>query len=105
MDVANRRCEQLGCQKAPLFNYPGQLRRLFCADHKAEGMVNLRLHKAAEQNIAAVAQQHAMTAAARQGGLTEEQVAAFAATVPGGMQGLHQVAAMPGLQQVGLRPV
>ena len=40
------RCEQPGCHKAPLFNFPGELRRKFCADHKMEGMVNLRLHKA-----------------------------------------------------------
>lgn len=73
VDVANRRCAAQGCQKAPLFNFPGQLRRLFCADHKAEGMVNLRLHKAAEQSLAAQQQavvvQHAAAAAAaaRQG--------------------------------------
>ncbi len=28
--------------QAPAFNYPNESRRRFCADHKLEGMVNLR---------------------------------------------------------------
>ncbi|CAK0783706.1 hypothetical protein CVIRNUC_006905 [Coccomyxa viridis] len=46
VDVANRRCEADGCHKAPAFNYPAESRRRFCADHKLEGMVNLRKKRA-----------------------------------------------------------
>lgn len=28
--------------QAPAFNYPNESRRRFCADHKLEGMINLR---------------------------------------------------------------
>ena len=32
--------------QAPAFNYPAESRRRFCADHKLEGMVNLRKKRA-----------------------------------------------------------
>ena len=98
VDVANRRCAQQGCQKAPLFNFPGQLRRLYCADHKAEGMVNLRLYKATEANLAAQQQAAAAAAAASRPAVSHAALMEGMAHHPAAVMGLGSIPLMaPGL--------
>ena len=40
VDVANKRCPSIGCKKGRMYNYEGEM-RLYCTNHKLEGMINL----------------------------------------------------------------
>ena len=41
-DLRGRFLDEVWIMQAPAFNYPNESRRRFCADHKLEGMINLR---------------------------------------------------------------
>jgi len=36
------KCEHVGCKKHPNFNYQGQIRSRFCAEHKLENMIDIK---------------------------------------------------------------
>ena len=40
----DRKCQGPGCARMPNFNFPGEKGGIFCAQHKAEGMVDIK-HK------------------------------------------------------------
>lgn len=42
--VQDRKCQGPGCTRMPNFNFPGEKGGIFCAQHKAEGMVDIK-HK------------------------------------------------------------
>lgn len=48
----------LSLAQAPAFNFPNESRRRFCADHKVEGMVNLRKKRPRSDAIIGQAQNH-----------------------------------------------
>lgn len=41
VDAQNKRCEQAGCSKQPLFNFEGEDMARFCVQHKVQGMVDV----------------------------------------------------------------
>ena len=40
----DRKCQGAGCSRMPNFNFPGEKGGIFCAQHKADGMVDIK-HK------------------------------------------------------------
>ena len=44
VDVAHKRCIYEGCNAQPTYNKPGEKKRLYCKDHKLEGMIDI-VHK------------------------------------------------------------
>ncbi len=45
VDVANRRCETLGCNRHPSYAMKGDRIRRFCSDHKTDAMINVKKRK------------------------------------------------------------
>jgi hypothetical protein len=45
VDVKHRRCEHQGCSKESAFDVEGSRIGRFCAQHKLDGMVNMRKRK------------------------------------------------------------
>lgn len=39
---STKRCEILECNKYPYFNYPGKTSRIFCNDHRLNGMIDIK---------------------------------------------------------------
>jgi len=44
VDVRNKHCAHIDCNKCPSFNYPGKTPGMFCGLHKQSGMVDVK-HK------------------------------------------------------------
>ena len=50
INVTNRRCEDISCQKHPHYNIPGEKSGKFCNEHKQPGMVNVKSKKCQDPN-------------------------------------------------------
>jgi len=51
LDICNaqdRKCQGAGCTRMPNFNFPGEKGGIFCAQHKSEGMVDIK-HKRCQE--------------------------------------------------------
>lgn len=42
VDVRNKKCCYINCDKRPNFGHPGQKQSLYCQKHKLEGMIDVK---------------------------------------------------------------
>ncbi len=49
IDVINKQCAEEGCDIKPVFNYKGEKKGLYCAEHKLNGMIDVLSKKCAEE--------------------------------------------------------
>ena len=49
VNVRYRKCEEIGCNKQPNFNYENESRGLYCKEHRKENMVNVLSRKCEEE--------------------------------------------------------
>jgi hypothetical protein len=41
IDIKNKRCIYENCNKIPIFNYEGEIKALYCNEHKLENMIDI----------------------------------------------------------------
>jgi len=41
INVRDKPCEYVGCKIQPVYNYEGQTKGRFCAEHKLENMIDI----------------------------------------------------------------
>ena len=50
IDVVSKRCIEPNCEKQPTYNIKGTTKRLYCFEHKKDGMIDVKNIRCIEPN-------------------------------------------------------